>query len=50
MQRRGQALLGRLPELLDERNDVVAAAAQVRALMFVARFRDIDHRLEALEQ
>ena len=44
-------LLGRLQDLLDERNDVAAATAQVRALMFVARFRqDIDHRLEALEQ
>ena len=39
-----------LQALLDERNDVAAAAAQVRALMFVARFRqDIEHRLEALE-
>ena len=39
-----------LQALLDERNDVAAAAAQVRALMFVARFwQDIEHRLEALE-
>jgi len=46
-----QALRGRLQELLDERNDAAAAAAQVRALMFVARFRqDIDLRLETLEQ
>jgi molecular chaperone HscB len=46
-----QALFGRLQELIDARNDVAAAAAQVRALMFVARFRqDIDHRLESLEQ
>jgi molecular chaperone HscB len=44
-------LLGRLRELLDDQRDSAAAAAQVRALMFVARFReDIDHRLEALEQ
>jgi molecular chaperone HscB len=44
-------LLGQLQDLLDERNDVAGAAAQVRALMFVARFRqDIDHRLEILEQ
>ena len=44
-------LLGQLQDLLDERNDVAAATAQVRALMFVARFRqDIDRRLEALEQ
>jgi molecular chaperone HscB len=46
-----QAQLGQLQDLLDERDDVAAAAAQVRALMFVARFRqDIDQRLEALEQ
>ena len=46
-----RTLLGRLQELLDAGNDMAAAAAQVRALMFVARFRqDIDHRLEALEQ
>jgi molecular chaperone HscB len=46
-----QAQLGQLQHLLDERNDVAAAAAQVRALMFVTRFRqDIDQRLEALEQ
>jgi molecular chaperone HscB len=39
-----------LQALLDELNDVAAAAEQVRALMFVARFRqDIEHRLEALE-
>jgi molecular chaperone HscB len=44
-------LVARLQELLDERNDAAAAAAQVRALMFVARFRqEIDQRLEALEQ
>jgi hypothetical protein len=35
--------------LLDERGDVAAAAAEVRALMFVGRFRDaIARRLEAL--
>jgi molecular chaperone HscB len=40
----------RLAALLDERNDTAAAAAQVRALMFVARFReDIARRLDALE-
>jgi len=42
----------RLAELglsLDGRDDPTAAAQQVRALMFVARFRhDIDRRLEAL--
>jgi len=42
--------LQRLQSLLDEQNDSAAAAEQVRALMFVARFRqDIDKRLEALE-
>lgn len=42
--------LQRLRELLDERGDTAAAAAQVRALMFVERFRrDIDDRLESLE-
>ncbi len=42
--------LGRLQALLDTQQDVDAAAAQVRSLMFVARFReDIDQRLEALE-
>ncbi|CAG1013670.1 Co-chaperone protein HscB [Burkholderiaceae bacterium] len=36
---------------LDERQDVQAAAQQVRALMFVERFgEDIDSRLEALGQ
>jgi len=41
------ALLGRL---LDEQGDAAAAAQQVRALMFVTRFRaDIDRRLEALD-
>src|SRR5688572_25506060 len=33
------ARLAELAALLDERNDTAAAAAQVRALMFVARFR-----------
>jgi molecular chaperone HscB len=46
-----RTLLGQLQDLLDVRNDAAAAAAQVRALMFVGRFRqDIEHRLEALEQ
>jgi len=44
------ARLSELTALLDEREDVAAAAAQVRALMFVARFRaDIARRLEALD-
>jgi molecular chaperone HscB len=36
--------------LLDEQHDATAAAAQVRALMFIQRFRtDIDQRLAALD-
>ena len=42
--------LQRLQRLLDEQGNAAEAAAQVRALMFVARFRqDIDNRLEALQ-
>lgn len=45
-----RAGLGRLEKLLDESGDTAAAAAEVRALMFVARFReDIARRLEALD-
>jgi molecular chaperone HscB len=48
---RKQAALAELCRALDERNDVVSAAEQVRALMFVERFaEDVDHRLEALGQ
>jgi molecular chaperone HscB len=44
------ARLAELATLLDERNDSAGAAAQVRALMFVGRFRaDIARRLEALD-
>ena len=43
------AMQTELAVLLDQRQDNVAAAAQVRALMFLARFRqDIERRLEAL--
>lgn len=43
--------LAALAAALDERDDAQVAAAEVRALMFVARFRaDIDRRLEALGQ
>lgn len=43
-------MLAKLAVLLDERADTPAAAAQVRALMFVARFRqDIARRLDALD-
>ena len=39
-----------LGSLLDEKADATAAAAQVRALMFVARFRqDIERRLDTLD-
>ena len=45
-----QALLAEVSRLLDEQNDAVAAAQQVRSLMFVKRFRaDIGRRLEAYE-
>jgi molecular chaperone HscB len=43
-------LLAALTLQLDEQGDINAAAAQVRALMFVARFRqDISRRLEQLD-
>jgi molecular chaperone HscB len=39
----------RLVVLLDEQGDTAAAAAQVRALMFVTRFREaLAQRLERL--
>jgi molecular chaperone HscB len=45
-----RGLVDALGRLLDEQGDAAAAAQQVRALMFVARFRaDIDRRLEALD-
>jgi molecular chaperone HscB len=45
-----RALLAEVERLLDQQNDAVAAAQQVRSLMFVKRFRaDIDRRLEAYE-
>ncbi len=45
-----QALLAELSTLLDARHDTTAAAAQVRSLMFVARFRqDIERRLDKLD-
>ena len=44
-------LLRDVGRLLDELDDATAAAGQVRALMFVARFRqDIGRRLEQLEE
>lgn len=45
---RQRSLHAELALLIDERQDWAAAAAQVRALMFVARFAaDVDRRLEA---
>jgi len=45
-----QHMLAELERLLDQAHDAAAAAQQVRALMFVNRFRaDIDRRLEALD-
>jgi molecular chaperone HscB len=44
------ARLAELQHLLDEQADPAGAAAEVRALMFVRRFReDIERRLEVLE-
>jgi molecular chaperone HscB len=43
-------MLNELQTLLDERGDAAAAAGVVRALMFVARFRqDIERRLDRLD-
>jgi molecular chaperone HscB len=48
---RRKAALADLGETLDARQDWPAAAAQVRALMFIERFsEDVAARLEALEQ
>ena len=48
---REREMFEQVRQALDERHDAAAAAQQVRALMFVARFRsDIDRRLEALGQ
>ena len=45
-----QRRLDALGDTLDVQGDAQAAAKQVRALMFVARFRaDIDRRLEAMD-
>jgi molecular chaperone HscB len=45
-----RAGLARIEQLLDGQGSTAAAAAEVRALMFVARFRsDIARRLEALD-
>jgi molecular chaperone HscB len=45
-----QRLLAEMQHLLDDAGETAAAAAEVRALMFVRRFRDdVERRLEALE-
>ncbi len=45
-----RTMLAALTDLLDQQDDTAAAAAQVRALMFLARFRqDIDRRLDLLD-
>jgi molecular chaperone HscB len=45
-----RVMLAQLTELLDVKSDNAAAAEQVRALVFLARFRkDIERRLEALD-
>lgn len=45
-----QALLAAVERKLDAEDNAAAAAADVRALMFVRRFRDdVERRLEALE-
>lgn len=44
-------LIGDIGRLLDEQGDAVAAASQVRALMFINKFRaDIARRLDALDR
>lgn len=51
VEQRERGLLADVQRLLDEADDAPAAAEQVRALMFIARFRaDIDKRLDALGQ
>jgi molecular chaperone HscB len=48
--RDGAAMVATLTDLLDQQKNTAAAAAQVRALMFVARFQqDIERRLDLLE-
>lgn len=50
VQTREAELLEQIRSLLDDQNDAAAAAAQVRALMFVTRSReDINRRLAQLE-
>ena len=45
-----RTMLDEVARLLDDQGDAAAAAAEVRALMFVDRFRqDIERRLDALD-
>ena len=45
-----QLALTRLGELIDQQGDMAGAAREVRALMFVTRFKlDLEQRLDALE-
>lgn len=47
---REQAMLVRVADLLDVQGDAAGAAAEVRALMFVARVRaDVERRLDQLD-
>ncbi|MDE2080048.1 MAG: Fe-S protein assembly co-chaperone HscB [Burkholderiales bacterium] len=49
IERDERAMLAELERLLDVQGDTAGAAAQVRSLMFLARFRaDIERRLEQL--
>ena len=50
VQAQERARLAAVGDHLDQQDNAAAAAQQVRALMFVARFRaDLDHRLDTLE-
>jgi len=50
VQHQQRLLLAEVAYLLDDQEDTAAAAAQVRALMFLAKFRqDIDRRLDTLD-
>jgi molecular chaperone HscB len=50
VQRAERGTMAEIERLLDQTGDAAAAAAQVRSLMFVQRFRhDIERRLDALD-
>jgi molecular chaperone HscB len=51
LNRARKQVLERIGQLLDEQNDALSAAQQVRALMFIERFgQDVQARLEQLGQ